>query len=46
VGAVEFSKAQSPAAVIIVARAAAVKRLNPTIEVFMTLIVALAVVCD
>jgi hypothetical protein len=46
VEAVELSKAQAAAAVIIAAHVAAVKRLNPTIEVFMTFIVALAVVCD
>jgi hypothetical protein len=46
VEAVEFSNAQAPAAVITIAHAAAAKRLNPTMEVFMTLILALALVCD
>jgi hypothetical protein len=46
VEAVELSNAQAPAAVIAIAHAAAVKRLNPTMEVLMTLILALAMVCD
>ena len=40
------TNAQASAAGVIIAHAAAVKRLNPTMEAFMTLILALAVVCN